>query len=48
MDTEPKFSFCESVHATGTSPWHIRRLTDEEYDRTVHVITTFTTKATEQ
>lgn len=20
-------SFCESVHATGTSPWHIRELT---------------------
>jgi len=22
------FSFCETVWATGTSPWHIRRLTD--------------------
>lgn len=23
-----KFSFCESVHAGSTSPWHIRKLTD--------------------
>ncbi len=22
-----EFSFCESVYATGTSPWHIRKLT---------------------
>lgn len=27
MSTETTFSFCESVHATGTSPWHIRKLT---------------------
>ena len=26
MSTE--YSFCESIHATSTSPWHIRRLTD--------------------
>jgi len=24
-----KYSFCESVTATGTSPWHIRKLTDK-------------------
>jgi len=23
------FSFCESIHATSLSKWHIRRLTDE-------------------
>lgn len=23
---KPPFAFCESVHATGTSPWHIRRV----------------------
>ena len=23
------YSFCESVHATGRSPWHIRRLAGE-------------------
>lgn len=22
-----RFAFCESVNATGTSPWHIRQLT---------------------
>jgi hypothetical protein len=22
----PKFAFCESVHASGTSPWHIRNV----------------------
>lgn len=25
----PEYSFCESVHATGTSPWHIRKLDGE-------------------
>jgi hypothetical protein len=25
-DERPPFAFCESVHATGTSPWHIRRV----------------------
>jgi len=25
---QPEFSFCESVHASSLSPWHIRRLTD--------------------
>jgi hypothetical protein len=25
----PTYSFCESVHATGTSPWHIRKLDTE-------------------
>ena len=24
-----KFSFCETAYATGTSPWHIRKLTDK-------------------
>lgn len=24
-----EFAFCESVHATSTSPWHIRKLTDQ-------------------
>ena len=24
-----EFAFCESVHATSTSPWHIRKLTDK-------------------
>ena len=24
-----KVSFCETIHATGTSPWHIRNLTDK-------------------
>lgn len=24
-----KFAFCESIHATGTSPWHIRELTNK-------------------
>lgn len=23
----PKYAFCETVHASGTSPWHIRELT---------------------
>ena len=22
----PPFAFCESIHATGRSPWHIRRI----------------------
>lgn len=26
-DPVDEFSFCESMHATGTSPWHIRKLT---------------------
>jgi len=25
----PELSFCESTHASGTSPWHIRELTDQ-------------------
>jgi hypothetical protein len=25
-DEKPPYAFCESVHATGTSPWHIRRV----------------------
>ena len=24
-----EFAFCESVHATSTSPWHIRKLPDQ-------------------
>ena len=24
-----KHSYCESIHATSTSPWHIRELTDQ-------------------
>lgn len=24
-----RFSFCETISATGTSPWHIRQLTDK-------------------
>lgn len=24
-----EFAFCESIHATSTSPWHIRKLTDK-------------------
>jgi len=24
----PEYSFCESVHASSRSPWHIRRLTN--------------------
>lgn len=24
-----EFAFCESIHATSTSPWHIRKLTDQ-------------------
>ncbi len=28
-DVIPKFSFCEPITAIGTSPWHIRRLTDK-------------------
>lgn len=23
----PKFSFCESIHASSYSPWHLRKLT---------------------
>jgi hypothetical protein len=23
----PRYSFCESVHATGLGPWHLRKLT---------------------
>lgn len=23
-----RYVFCESVHASGTSPWHIRKLTE--------------------
>lgn len=26
-----KFAFCESVYATSTSPWHIRKLTDKGF-----------------
>lgn len=25
----PLFAFCESIYATGTSPWHIRKLTSK-------------------
>lgn len=28
MMTNPSYSFCESIHATSTSPWHIRELTE--------------------
>jgi hypothetical protein len=30
-ESSPKieFAFCESVYATSTSPWHIRKLTDK-------------------
>jgi hypothetical protein len=24
-----KFAFCETIHATGISPWHIRKLTNK-------------------
>lgn len=27
-EPDPGYSFCESVHATSHSPWHIRRLDD--------------------
>lgn len=26
---KPDYAFCESVHATGTSPWHIRKVGPE-------------------
>lgn len=28
MNSPTEFSYCESIHASGSSPWHIRRLTD--------------------
>lgn len=27
-DERPEYAFCESVHATGRSPWHIRKVPD--------------------
>jgi hypothetical protein len=29
QDEKPPYAYCESVHATGTSPWHIRKVTDK-------------------
>lgn len=27
-DEKPPYAFCESIHASGTSPWHIRKIAE--------------------
>lgn len=36
---KPKYSFCESIHATSTSPWHLRILDDQGYRYTGGITT---------